>query len=102
MPLVRATGTSAVNTSAVKKLGNTAWLVNGRVSIRDWEALLGDEFDASGSRVSTLGGLVQLKLGRLARIGDEVKLSSICVRVETMEGRSIDTLHISLDEGAKS
>lgn len=99
MPLVRAAGSPTAHGSGVKKIGKNSWLVSGRVSIRDWEALLGDEFAASGSRVSTLGGLVQLKLGRLALIGDEVKLASIKVRVETLEGRSIDTLLVSLADG---
>ncbi len=99
MPLVRATGSPAAHATDVKKVGKSSWLVSGRVSIRDWETLLVDEFAASGSRVSTLGGLVQLKLGRLAQVGDEVKLSSLRVRVETMDGRSIDTLLLSLEGG---
>ncbi len=101
MPLVRATGMPAAHGSGVKKIGKSSWVVSGRVNIRDWEALLGEEFAASGSRVSTLGGLVQLKLGRLAHVGDEVKLASIRVRVETLEDRSIDTLLVSLEEGGK-
>ncbi len=42
----------------------------------------------------TLGGLVMAQLGRIARVGDEVTLPGVVLRVEQMDGRRIERLRV--------
>jgi CBS domain containing-hemolysin-like protein len=43
-----------------------------------------------GSAYETVGGFVMASLGRLPRVGDEVALPGVLLRVERMDGRRVD------------
>ncbi|HLS63345.1 MAG TPA: hemolysin family protein [Ruania sp.] len=70
-----------------------SWLVPG--TLRPDELVL-----RTGLRVpdeasyETLGGLVMTELGRMPQIGDEVEVPGVRLRVETMDGRRVDTLRV--------
>ena len=49
----------------------------------------------------TLGGLVMTRLGRIARVGDEVELPGAVLRVEQMDGRRIEVLRVRSVEVAQ-
>lgn len=70
-----------------------SWLVPG--TVRPDELAL-----RTGLRVpdeapyETLGGLVMTVLGRMPQVGDEVEVPGVWLRVETMDGRRVDTLRV--------
>jgi len=70
-----------------------SWLVPG--TVRPDELVL-----RTGLRVpdeaayETLGGLVMTELGRMPQVGDEVEVPGVWLRVETMDGRRVDTLRV--------
>ncbi len=79
----------------IREIGPGAWLVSGRLNVRDWE----DYFDAAPAepvdrRVRTIAGLVLSKLGRVPREGDAVRLGNVEIRVETMRGRRIEAVRV--------
>ncbi len=46
----------------------------------------------------TLGGLVMTVLGRIPRVGDEVVVAGVRLRVEQMDGRRVETLRVESAE----
>lgn len=88
--------------------GAGRWVVPGRLPVRD----LTDVLDPTGvgaitvrgrpigPRVSTVGGLLLLALGRVARTGDAVRFGNVTLRVESMRGRAVDRVLIALDTPA--
>ncbi|GAA4289000.1 hemolysin family protein [Georgenia daeguensis] len=42
----------------------------------------------------TLGGLVMERLGRIPRVGDEVRVNDVVLHVEQMDGRRVDRLRV--------
>ena len=99
MPLVRATASASEIQAGVRKVSSDEWLVEGRINVRDWAEIAGAEFAVS-SQVSTLAGFVQLRLGRLARVGDQIQLGSLRITVESLDGRAIETIRVRLVGGA--
>ncbi len=90
--------------ASVEPAGEGRWLVPGRFGVRELTAIL--ESSRGGlrvrgrpveRRVSTVAGLVLLALGRLPRIGDEVRFGNVTLRVESMEGRTIERVLIAVD-----
>ncbi len=89
---------------AVQELAPGVWRVPGRLSIRHWAQLFGTtgwrralgERAARERRISTLAGLMFSRLGRVPRAGDEVVIGNVCLSVETVEGRTIGTVRVSL------
>ena len=67
-------------------------LVQGRVHLEDLQAYI-----PAGSHehdVHTLGGLVWAELGRRPKVGDEIELGLLTLRVDSVEGLSIQTVSI--------
>lgn len=79
----------------VVRLGEGKWRVPGRLGVREWSELFGQAVDR---RVSTVGGLVMSKLGRIPRVGDEVDFGNVHVRVSAMRGNLIERLEVFLEE----
>lgn len=71
------------------------WAVPGKLSVREWSELFGQQIDR---RVSTVGGLVMSRLGRIPKVGDEVDFANLHVRVSAMRGNLIERLEVFLDE----
>jgi CBS domain containing-hemolysin-like protein len=62
-----------------------AWLAQGTVTLEQLEAVLGLRLEAEAGSVS-LGGYFQERLGRVLRVGDELRIPGWRVRVLEMRG----------------
>ena len=62
-----------------------AWVAQGNVTLEQLEDHLGLTLEAEGGSIS-LGGFLQERLGRILRVGDEVKIQGWRVRVLSMRG----------------
>lgn len=69
-------------------------IVNARTLIDDFNELTGLKLEATES--DRLGGLVYEKLGRMPHVGDEVLLDGAVARVLSVNGLSVEKLHIRL------
>jgi Mg2+/Co2+ transporter CorC len=69
-------------------------IVNARTLIDDFNELTGLKLEATES--DRLGGLVYEKLGRMPYVGDEVSLDGAQARVLSVNGLSVEKLHITL------
>jgi len=77
----------------LRVLGDGSVIADGLMLIEDVNEQLGARLDAS--EVDTLGGLVFARLGRRARVGDEVSLGSgFEARVERMDGLRIASVRL--------
>ncbi len=82
---------------AVEKIATDRWLVPGRLSVRDWQQFFGKSGRRTRARrVATVGGLILAELGRIPRAGDAVELGNLRLEVESMQGRVIDRVLVSL------
>jgi CBS domain containing-hemolysin-like protein len=71
----------------VQALPGSRLLVRGDTRVgelNEWFDLILPADDAD-----TIGGLVQSRLGRVPRVGDEVVLANVAVRVERMDGHAV-------------
>lgn len=96
----RRSGEGAIDEDrpVVEDLGGGVFRVPGRLAVREWKRLLGLE---EAPRGRTVGGVVMEKLGRPAHTGDTVRLGSLTIRVESLEGRAVATALVSVEsEGA--
>ena len=85
----------------VEWLGPGAWRTSANLPIRDWAetfAVTGTAIGAGGtlSGLSTMGGLVMARLGRVPRVGDQVAFGNVLIEVESMQGRRVSSLAIRL------
>lgn len=85
--------------------GPGRWVVPGRFGVRDLCGI----FETPGGgltirgrpverRVATVAGLILLALGRLPRVGDEVRFGNLSFRVESMRGRAIERVLVAVHE----
>lgn len=81
----------------VRPVGDDAYLVSGRLSVRDWAETFGQRFADLG--VNTVGGLVTARLGRLARAGDVVTWRNLRFTVTRVEGNRV--VEVRLDRLAQ-
>ena len=91
----------ATDRPRVEALGDGRWRVDASLPVRDWpEAFEGVTRLAGAAPVvppfiSTLGGLVMARLGRLPVEHDAVTIGGVRIEVEKMEGRRVDRLIVS-------
>ena len=72
-------------------------VVQGTVRLEDIEAyvpILQHEHD-----VQTVGGLVRAQLGQRPKIGDEVEIGQVTIRVEAMDGLAVAQVSLSFSPG---
>lgn len=82
---------------AVEQIAADRWLVPGRLSVRDWQQFFGTPGRRGRARrVATVGGLILAELGRIPRPGDAVELGNLRLQVDSMQGRVIDRVLVSL------
>ena len=75
------------------------WRVPGRLAIRQWSEFFGPEWDQPNDRrVSTIAGLVFARMGRVPRVGDEIRLGNMRLIVESMNGRVIEAIGVRVDD----
>jgi CBS domain containing-hemolysin-like protein len=72
-------------TIQLRKTRHGAWVAQGNVTLEQLEDHLGLILEAEGGSIS-LGGYLQERLGRVLRVGDEVKIQDWRVRVLSMRG----------------
>lgn len=77
----------------VQMVGLGRWSVPGRLSVRRWAQMFGQEPDP---RVTTVAGLVQAALQRIPRVGDKVRLDNVVLEVDAVSRNTVDRLTVSL------
>ncbi|HYD00649.1 MAG TPA: transporter associated domain-containing protein, partial [Phycisphaerales bacterium] len=81
----------------VSHLSDGRWSVPGRLSVRDWASMFGLSGGTLEARVSTVGGLIFAKLGRVPRVGDVVTIGNLRLEVLAMHGRVVGAAAVSLE-----
>lgn len=77
----------------IERISEARWRVPGRMSVHD----LIEAFGPTGRRPGgAVAGLVNAELGRIAQPGDRVRVGNVELEVESMRGRAIDTVIVSL------
>ncbi len=77
----------AVEEPLVEKLAGDQWRVHGRMTIDEFNEMVGAELP--DDEWDTVGGLIFNGLGHVATVGESVKNSGFELTVETVEGRRI-------------
>jgi len=83
----------------IEQVGDGVWQVGAGLPIDDWIKAFErtGELDVPHS-VSTLGGLVMTRLGRLPRVGDHVRIRNIDITVQSMAGRRVALLALRISD----
>jgi CBS domain containing-hemolysin-like protein len=79
----------------IKLLGPFQYQLAGDLAIHDWAEVLG--IDLEETRVSTIGGLVTVLLGRIPRKGDTAYIGNLKFTVERVHRHRIETVILSLE-----
>ncbi len=82
-------------TPEVEEIEPGVWRAPGRLSVRDWEDAISGLPEGGPT---TLGGVVVAMLGRLAAVGDSVRVGNMTLRVESVHSGIVDWLIVSLNE----
>lgn len=90
---IAAVDGSAEQDARIEMVGLGVWEVSGRLSARDWADMFRLRFD---SRASTVAGLVTMRLGRIARVGDTVRIGNVLLEVRTLDGRVPERIAVSI------
>lgn len=76
------------------------WRVSAELSTRDWAQAFGQSVPPDVLKmlgvVHTLGGLVMAGLGRGAQVGDQTAIGNLVLRVDSMDGRRIESVIVEL------
>ncbi|MCL3862640.1 hemolysin family protein [Actinotalea sp. K2] len=86
--------------AGVHRVTDGAWSVPGLLRPDELTEQTGLVVPDDGA-YETLGGLVMAGLGRVPRVGDVVVTSAVVLKVEQMDGRRVDRVHVGR-EGATS
>lgn len=105
--VVPESATASEGEELVRRLDTRTWLVSGRLSVRHWDDLFGadrwrhalSKSPGASKEVATLAGLVFAALGRMPKPGDLVQLGNILITVESMAGRTVESVRVSLASG---
>jgi putative hemolysin len=74
------------------------WEVPGRLSVHHWEEFFEPMEGTRREGVSTVAGLVLMRLGRVPRVGDMVMIGNVRLVVDAMSGRNIERVRVSITE----
>jgi CBS domain containing-hemolysin-like protein len=82
----------------VARVGEDRWVVPGRLPARELaEYFFGPAGGrALDARVSTVAGLIYARLGRVPQTGDTVRLGNVALSVESMAGRAVERVAVSV------
>ena len=80
----------------VRMVGLGEWEVPGRLSVHHWEEFFEPMEGTRREGVSTVAGLVLMRLGRVPRVGDMVIIGNVQLRVDVMSGRNIELVRVSI------
>jgi CBS domain containing-hemolysin-like protein len=82
---------------AIERRSEHTWVIPGRLPARELASLLGLSRDRGG-QVSTVAGLLIQRLGRVPVVGDSVRIGNVELKVESVQGRGISTVALTLKE----
>ena len=82
-------------TAEIESIEPGVWRAPGRLCVRDWEDALAALPEGGPT---TLGGVVVARLGRLAKVGDEVVVGNITLQVESTHEGVVDWLRVALSD----
>lgn len=97
-----AAGETDADAAAVRMVALGEWEAPGRLSVRDWDAFFDPGVELRERRVSTLAGLILQRLGRLPKVGEQVVLGNLALRIEELRGRAIERVRIRVLEVSSS
>ena len=84
-----------VRLEPVQQVGPDEYLIDGRLGLKQWQALFAMGSDPSVRLgVSSVGGLVTSLLGRIPQVGDAICFGNLEFQVESLRGRRIQQLRI--------
>ena len=92
-----ATGEAAA--PQVERISRNEYLVDGDLAIHEWSDLF--HTDLQAERISTIGGFVTARLGRIPQVGDVASYQNLRFTVEAMRHRRVATLRLQLREEAQ-
>ncbi|QDU85389.1 Magnesium and cobalt efflux protein CorC [Planctomycetes bacterium Pla163] len=78
-------------------LGERTFRVPGHFSVRDWNEYFGQR--VLPVEFETVGGLVMALLGRVPRVGDEVKVGALTLEVDEVRSRRVIAIDVRVDGG---
>ncbi len=79
----------------IKRIGKSHILVHGRTEVRKVNDFLNVEL---GDEALTIGGLIQEDLGRIPKVGEEIRIGNCRLVVHEADPRSIRSVQIFKDE----
>jgi len=79
----------------VERVGPGVWRAPGRLCVRDWAGALSSLPEGGPT---TLGGVVIARLGRLARVGDRVRVGNVTLTVERVHEGVVELLRVELSD----
>ncbi|MBN1491690.1 MAG: HlyC/CorC family transporter [Phycisphaerae bacterium] len=71
----------------VRQIDDDTYLLSGRLSVREWAEIFGQRIAAQS--VNTIGGMIAARLGRFARVGDQLTLRNLRFVVTRMQRHRI-------------
>lgn len=77
-----------------ERIDATHYRVAGRINIHDWAEQF--NFQRPEESVTTLAGLIMVRLGRPPVQGDEVHLGNLLLTVESVQGRRVESVLLEL------
>ena len=78
----------------VQSIGPDRWRVSAGLGIHEWIVVFGPI--APIASVSTVGGLVMARIGRVPKVGDLTTVGNVSIEVEKMDGLRIESLLLQL------
>ena len=90
----------ADQTPQVQAIEPNRWRVSAQLGIREWSGVFGPIAPTAG--VSTIGGLIMARLGRVPNVGDHIHIDNLLIEVETMNSQRIESLVLQLHPGTKT
>ena len=86
---------SASGIEPIERIGPFEYRLAGNLPIHDWAEALGVE--PAETRISTIGGLVTVLLGRIPKSGDTACLKNLRFTVEKVQKRRIETVILTFE-----
>ena len=74
----------------IKKVSDNKYIINGLLRVEDFFDFF--KIEQEENEVETVGGFVQKRLGRLAKVNDEFNIDNVKIKVLELKGRRIKKL----------
>jgi CBS domain containing-hemolysin-like protein len=77
----------------LQKIGDHAWEIDGAMPLHELSELVGESLQEEG--ITTTSGFVTHRLGGFAKPGDVLTVGKYELKVETMDGLRVATVHLT-------